>query len=90
MKSPQLASRLTGALVGLALCVSAPAADAAPRSLLPRAAADKRVQKDLPAGTPVERVVVKFHEGSRVRLRGNALVSLAAERSEAERSLLAA
>ncbi|WP_164012850.1 S8 family serine peptidase [Pyxidicoccus trucidator] len=88
MKSSQLAWRLTGALVGLSLWVSAPAADAAPRTLLPRPAADKNTQKDLPAGTPVERVVVKFHEGSRVRLRGNALLPLASERSDSERSLL--
>ena len=89
MKALPLASRLTGALVGLSLWMSVPAADAAPGALQPRAAADKRAQKDLPEGTPVERLVVKFHEGSRVRLRGSALVALAQERSGAERSLLA-
>ncbi|WP_239470045.1 AbfB domain-containing protein [Archangium violaceum] len=89
MKSSSRASRLTGALVGLSLWTLAPAASAQARSLEPRLAADKRAQRELPAGTPVERLVVKFHEGSRVRLRGEALVSLAAERSEVERSLLA-
>ncbi|RKH63265.1 S8 family peptidase [Corallococcus llansteffanensis] len=89
MKSPRLSSRFTSALVGLALCTAAPTVFAAPQAPLPRAAADKRLQSALPAGTPVERLVVKFHEGSRVRLRGNALRSLSAERSESERSLLA-
>jgi hypothetical protein len=89
MKSPILASLLTGALVGLALCATAPAAHASSQALLPRAAADKRTQQALPASTPVERLVVKFHEGSHVRLRGKALVSLASERSLSERALLA-
>jgi hypothetical protein len=88
MKPSHLASRLTGALVGLSLWVSVPSADAAPTALQPRAAADKRAQKELPAGTPVDRLVVKFHEGSRVRLRDGALVPLASERSASERSLL--
>ncbi|GMU09563.1 S8 family peptidase [Corallococcus caeni] len=86
MSPSRFASRLTGALVGLTLCTTAFAASREP---LPRVAADKRLQKALPSGTPVERLVVKFHEGSRVRLRGNALRALAAERSGAERSLLA-
>ncbi|QRN94395.1 S8 family serine peptidase [Archangium violaceum] len=89
MKSPRYSSPLTGALVGLALWTTAPAADAAPQQQLqPRAAAEKRTQKELPAGTPVERLVVKFHEGSRVRLRDRALRSMASERSLAERALL--
>jgi hypothetical protein len=37
----------------------------------------------------VQRLVVKFHEGSRVRLRGGVPVALAAERTPAEAALLA-
>jgi hypothetical protein len=64
-------------------------AQAGPR-LQPRAAAAKHTGRELPANTYVERFVVKFHEGSHVRLRGNRVVPLAAERSPAERALLAA
>ncbi|RKH49289.1 peptidase S8 [Corallococcus sp. AB049A] len=86
MTTSRFASRLTGALVGLTLCTTA---FAAPQEPQPRVAADKRLQKPLPSGTPVERLVVKFHEGSRVRLRGQALRALASERSGSEQSLLA-
>jgi serine protease len=87
MTSSRFASRLTGALVGLTLCGTAFAAPPL-QDWQPRVAADKRLQKALPAGTTVERLVVKFHEGSRVRLRDNALRALSAERSLSERSLL--
>ncbi|MCY1021608.1 S8 family peptidase [Pyxidicoccus sp. MSG2] len=78
---------LRGALAGLALVALAPAAGAAPRALAPRAAVVKHTGRELPSGTPVERLVVKFHEGSRVRLRDNALVALISERSSSERNL---
>ncbi|RYZ31836.1 MAG: peptidase S8, partial [Myxococcaceae bacterium] len=78
---------LRGALAGLALVALAPAAGATPRALAPRAAVVKHTGHELAAGTPVERLVVKFHEGSRVRLRDNALVALISERSSSERSL---
>ncbi|CAM3181206.1 S8 family serine peptidase [Corallococcus sp. ZKHCc1 1396] len=78
---------LRGALAGLALVALAPAAGATPRALAPRAAVVKHTGHELAAGTPVERLVVKFHEGSRVRLRDNALVALVSERSSSERSL---
>jgi hypothetical protein len=79
---------LRGALLSLSLLALAPAADAAPK-LEPRGLAAKHTGHELAADTYVERIVVKFHEGSRVRLRDNRLVPLAAERGEAERSLLA-
>ncbi|MCY1081847.1 S8 family peptidase [Archangium lansingense] len=88
-------SRLSGrpmlhALLGLSLLSVAPEAEAAPKSLAPRAMAAKHTGRELPANTYVERLVVKFHEGSRVRLRGNSLVALASERGSAERALLSA
>ena len=67
---------LRGALAGLALVALAPAAGAAPRALTPRAAVVKHTGRELAAGTPVERLVVKFQEGSRVRLRDGALAAL--------------
>jgi hypothetical protein len=90
MKSTHLSSRLTGALAGLALWAMAPAVEAASKPLVPRAAAVKQSGRELPADTRVERLVVKFHEGSRVRLRGNRLAVLATERGPAERALLSA
>jgi hypothetical protein len=88
-KSLRLSPRLVRlSLLGLAL-LSLPS-EAAPKPLAPRAAAIKHTGRELPTDTYVERLVVKFHEGSRVRLRGNALVALAAERSPAERALLSA
>jgi hypothetical protein len=80
---------LRGALLSLSLLALAPAADAAPKSLEPRGLAAKHTGRELPAETYVERIVVKFHEGSHVRLRDGRLVPLASERSEAERALLA-
>lgn len=88
-------NRLSGspmrhALLGLALVSLSPEAEAAARPLEPRAMAAKHTGRELPADTYVERLVVKFHEGSRVRLRGKALVALASERGPAERALLSA
>ncbi|RKH41367.1 peptidase S8, partial [Corallococcus llansteffanensis] len=83
-------SRLTQTLVGLLLCSAVPAVASAAAPLQPRLAADKRATPSLPEGTRVERVVVKFHEGSRVRLRASGLRSLASERTLAERELLGA
>ncbi|MCY1016021.1 S8 family peptidase [Pyxidicoccus sp. MSG2] len=80
---------LRGALLSLSLLALAPAAGAAPKSLEPRGLAEKHTGRELAANTYVERIVVKFHEGSRVRLRDNRLVPIASERGEAERSLLA-
>ncbi|WP_164006807.1 S8 family peptidase [Pyxidicoccus trucidator] len=79
---------LRGALLSLSLLAVAPAAEAAPKSLEPRGLAAKHTGRELAGDTYVERIVVKFHEGSRVRLRDNRLMPLASERGEAERSLL--
>jgi len=86
MKPLSFSARLLGALVFLGL---GPLASAAAEPLSPRRIPDKRAQRAMPRGTPVERLVVKFHEGTRVRLRGDALVPVASERSNSERSLLA-
>src|SRR5688572_8624951 len=89
-KTPSVSSRLIrSALVGLALCAAPQVAEAAPKSLAPRPVAEKHTGRELPADTYVERLVVKFHEGSRVRLRGDRLAALSSERSASERGLLA-
>jgi serine protease len=89
-KTPSLPSRLIrGALVALALCAVPQVAEAAPKSLAPRPVAEKHTGRELPPDTYVERLVVKFHEGSRVRLRGSQLAALPTERSASERGLLA-
>ncbi|WP_426750032.1 S8 family peptidase [Myxococcus sp. Y35] len=77
------------ALLSLSMLAFAPTADAAPKALKPRELIAKPTGRELAADTYVERIVVKFHEGSRVRLRDHRLVALASERDAAERSLLA-
>ena len=89
MKPPSFSARLLSALALLGLSLLALPTSAAAEPLSPRPIPDKSAPRALPPGTPVERLVVKFHEGSRVRLRGDALVPLASERSGSERSLLA-
>jgi serine protease len=89
MKPASLASQLVCVLTVSTLWGALFSAQAAPSALLPRVGADKRAQHPLAADTPVERLVVKFHEGSHVRMRGQALRPLDAERAPAERSLLA-
>lgn len=59
-----------------------------PLKLRPRVPADKRAHAPLPEPTEVERLVVKFHEGTAVRLRGGVLVPR--DRSERDRRDLAA
>ncbi len=80
---------LLHALLSLSMLAFAPTADAAPQALKPRELIAKPSGRELAAETYVERIVVKFHEGSRVRLRDQRLVALAAERDAAERALLA-
>jgi hypothetical protein len=87
--SPLPSLWLRSTLVLLALYAMPQTAQAAPKALAPRPIAEKHTGRELPAETIVERLVVKFHEGSRVRLRSGRLVSLFAERSASERSLLA-
>ncbi|WP_257450940.1 S8 family peptidase [Archangium lipolyticum] len=74
--------------LGLSL-TAIPDAQAAAKELVPRAAAVKSRGAELPRGMYVERLVVKFHEGTRVRPRDGRLVALASERGPEERSLLA-
>jgi serine protease len=74
--------------LGLSL-TAIPDAEAAAKDLVPRAAAMKPGGAELPRGMYVERLVVKFHEGTRVRPRDGRLVALSAERGPEERSLLA-
>ncbi|TSC20301.1 S8 family peptidase [Corallococcus sp. Z5C101001] len=87
LKSTLSLRPLRGAVMAVSLLALAPVAGAAPK-LAPRALTAKPTGRELPAGTLVERLVVKFHEGSHVRLRGDALRVLASERSVAERDLL--
>ncbi len=53
--------------------------------LLPRQPVDKAKVAPLPPDAQVESIVVKFQEGSRVRLRGQGLVALERNKREAER-----
>ncbi|MCY1033157.1 S8 family serine peptidase [Corallococcus sp. BB11-1] len=87
LKSTLSLRPLRGAVMAVSLLALAPVAGAAPK-LAPRALAPKPTGRELPARTFVERVVVKFHEGSHVRLRDDALRALASERDAAERELL--
>jgi serine protease len=54
------------------------------KPLVPRRAANKHGPK-LPADTKIESVVIKFHEGTHVRLRGDHMVSLPSNGREEER-----
>ncbi|MFP2900831.1 S8 family peptidase [Corallococcus sp. 4LFB] len=87
LKSTLSPRPLRGAVMAVSLLALAPAAGAAPR-LAPRALVAKPTGRELPAGTFVERLVVKFHEGSHVRLARRRAARLASERSAGERELL--
>jgi serine protease len=80
-------SRLGRLAVGLGL-LTAPFAVAAPNVLQERVPADK-AQSRLVADVPLQRLVVKFHEGTRVRIRDGRMVALAREREPDEREQLA-
>ncbi|MCY1014192.1 S8 family peptidase [Pyxidicoccus sp. MSG2] len=80
-------SRLGGLALGLGM-LAAPFADAAPGALQERALANKAQARRLVVDAPLERLVVKFHEGTRVRLRGGRMVALTQERGQDERALL--
>ena len=58
------------------LCVTVLPLAADPPAMMPRRPAD-RAGARLAPGTPLESIVIKFHEGTRIRLRGNALAALA-------------
>ncbi|HEX8819896.1 MAG TPA: S8 family peptidase [Archangium sp.] len=85
MKAFSFHSRVTRTLMmGLALVV-APAAQATSIKVLePRLSTVKPTSPELEPETSVQRLVVKFHEGTRVRLRGGMMRALAAERGVAE------
>jgi serine protease len=87
LKSTLSKRPVRGAVMAVSLLALAPVAGAAP-SLTPRALLAKPTGRELPGKTQVERLVVKFHEGSHVRLRDNALRALTSERSAGERGLL--
>ncbi len=86
MKATCLNSRVTRTLMlGLGLLL-APAAHASGVKVLePRLPTIKPTTPELDEETPVQRVVVKFHEGTRVRLRGGRMRALASDRNEYER-----
>ncbi|WNG23055.1 S8 family serine peptidase [Cystobacter fuscus] len=70
-------------LLGLSL-LAAPCAEAA-KVLEPRLSTVKPTTPELDEETPVQRLVVKFHEGTRVRLRGGVMQILSEERDSDER-----
>ena len=80
-----LSSRVTRVLMlGLSL-LAAPAARASGVKVLdPKLSSVQPTNPELDADTSVQRLVVKFHEGTRVRLRGGMMRALAAERGADE------
>ena len=85
MKPKTLKFRVTRPLVLSLALLAAPAVQAAGVSTLePRLSTVKPTNPELDSDTQVERLVVKFHEGTRVRLRGGLMRAMAAERSQAE------
>src|SRR5262249_30307366 len=84
MKASSLKTRVTRTLMGLCL-LAAPAAQASGGLVLePRLSTVKPTSPELDPETPVQRLVVKFHEGTRVRLRGGLIQALTGERSLGE------
>jgi serine protease len=71
-------SRMKTLLALALLCISSLSMAAGPpdRVLVPRRPANKQAAK-LPPDTTIESVVLKFHEGTHVRLRGRSLAALA-------------
>lgn len=81
-------SRHSLAVIVLFLLASSPALAAPPEGLAPRRSADKLQRLRAPMNVPIDHLVVKFHEGTRVRLRGGVLIAL--ERDDRDRRDLAA
>ncbi|HEX8434885.1 MAG TPA: S8 family peptidase [Archangium sp.] len=76
-------------MLGLAL-LAAPVAHASGVKVLePRLSTVKPTTPELDSETPVQRLVVKFHEGTRVRLRGGIMRALIGERGQSEQAQLA-
>lgn len=90
MKASSLKTRMTRTVM-MGLCLlAAPAARASGVLVLePRLSTVKPTSPELDPETPVQRLVVKFQEGTRVRLRGGLLQSLAGERGKDERGRMA-
>lgn len=72
-------------LAGLILALLAPPLQAEPSNLRPRVPLNKNKHHRLSAETVLDRVIVKFHEGTHVRLRGNHLVVLDGDAREIAR-----
>jgi serine protease len=86
MKAPSRDSVWTRALALGACLLAAPALAASGVKVLePRLSTVKPTTPELDAETPVMRVVVKFQEGTRVRLRQGIIRALSTERDEDER-----
>lgn len=90
MKATSLAARVTGTLA-MGLCLlAAPAARAAGIKVLePRLGTVKPTTPELESSTPVQRLVVKFQEGTRVRLRNGIIQALTGERGPEESGRMA-
>lgn len=90
MKASALNTRVTRTLM-MGLCLlAAPAARASGVLVLePRLSTVKPTSPELDPETPVQRLVVKFHEGTRVRLRGGFIQAVTGERSLAEHGRMA-
>jgi serine protease len=90
MKATCLDSLMARAMVLGACLLAAPALGASGVKVLePRLSTVKPTSPELDAETPVERVVVKFQEGTRVRLRQGLIRAMSGERSQDERGRMA-
>ncbi len=89
MKALSLEFRGTRTLMLGLVMLAAPAAHASGVKVLePRLSTVKPTSPELEPETPVQRLVVKFHEGTRVRLRGGIMRALAGERVQSEHTLM--
>ncbi len=85
MKALSIEFRGTRTLMLGLVMLAAPAVHASGvRVLEPRLSTVKPTSPELEPETPVQRLVVKFHEGTHVRLRGGIMRALAAERGQVE------
>jgi len=90
MKATSLDSLMARALVLGACLLTAPALGASGVKVLePRLSTVKPTSPELDSETPVERVVVKFHEGTRVRMRQGLIRAMSGERNQDERGRMA-
>ncbi len=90
MKASFLEFRATRSLMLGLVMLAAPAAHASGVKVLePRLSTVKPTSPELEPETPVQRLVVKFHEGTHVRLRRGLLRVLTHERGQSEHALLA-